>query len=114
MESNNCLDLLFTLPIPLWQPQDCSAWLVFSRAHIQAALAKFLRTLPNLQHLSWYHLLLQLKVRHINLSQQDVDRSAPVKDVGGAAKRESSYFLGVCPLNWDLIARYFPGESTPH
>lgn len=77
----------FLSSIPLHQPQDCSAWLVFSKAHIQAALAKFPRTLPNLQQLSWYHPLLQPKLSHINLSQQDVDRSAPVKDIGGVCKR---------------------------
>ena len=44
------------------------------------------------------HPLLQPKVRHINLSQQEVDRSAPVKDARGASKRESHPFLCVFAL----------------
>ena len=40
--------------IPLLHLQDHSVWLVLSKAHMQAALAKFPWLLPNLQHVSWY------------------------------------------------------------
>lgn len=50
-----------------------------------------------------HHHLLQPKVRRINLSQQDVDRSASVKDARGVIQRVSPISVCVHPLNWSLL-----------
>lgn len=101
MEPNNCLSI-FLSSIPLLSPKNVLRGCYFPR-----------HTSKQPWPSSPGHCLtsgicpgpirVQPKFRHINLSQQDVDRSAPVKGAGGVVKRESCYLLGICPLNRDLI-----------
>lgn len=100
IEPDNCLNMLLLSSILLLQPYDRSAWLLFFKAHIQAYLASFPWTLSDSSICPGT----QRKVRHINLSQQAVDSTAPVKDARRVIQRGSCQFLCL-PSDLDLLTK---------
>lgn len=112
-QSNTCLNTLFYLPFPC-----SSSWIILHGWYFPRHTSKL--AWPN----SPGHCLtssicpgthpLQPKVRHIHLSQQDVDRPAPVKDVEEPLRKG---LISFCVLASELGLTkqgFLIGDLMPH
>lgn len=96
--------------IPLLHLQDHSAWLVLSKGHMQAALAKFPWLLPNLQHLSWYPPSAPTKRKTHPSFSAGCGQICTSEGCGRALRKHLTSFCEPGPTQQQCLV----GDLTPH
>ena len=114
-ETNQMIvSIAFLSSTPLLHLQDHSAWLVLSKAHIQAALAKFPWPLPNLQHLSWYPPSAPTKGQTRPSFSAGCGQICTWEGCGGALRKHLSSFCVLASEPGPAQQQCLAGDLAPH